>query len=396
MANANLKLQIQTALDNAGIKATKEQIEGLEKSLSKLNDNNAKSGLENKWSKLPGPIGKLNDLFGGLSGTIAKVGTTATAVIGAFKVGWDIGSWLQEKVINPLFGIKEPLEELKKKNKELQKQHEKTMEKFAHQQSVSDSLVNNATQSIDQQISHIDKMSAAWKKATTAKMAYANADKDMELQLLERHRFEDIMQLEDAGDLAGAEQANKLYDVYKAMIEAKKQMAQFDAETANIEKELADTEDKRWLILEKIAAATKDVQEKEREQQRVEEIATSEKEYRALKLRADQKHYSAVRRLRAAEQELEAFDASDTGQLQLATRAKERMTLADKLNLGIDQAAWDYDKNVIENGNSLQIKFEDDFKMALAQGSKESADALAEAVAKGVEQGVGALLELKK
>ena len=173
-------------------------------------------------------------------------------------------------------------------------------------------------------------------------------------------------------------------------------MAQFDAETANIEKELADTEDKRWLILEKIGAAMKDVQEKEKEQQRVEEIATSEKEYRALKLRADQKHYSAVRRLRAAEQELEAFDASDTGQLQLATRAKERMILADKLNLGIDQAAWDYDQNVIENGNSLQLKFEDDFKLALAQGSKESADALAAAVEKGIQQGVGTLLEMKK
>lgn len=51
---------------------------------------------------------------------------------------------------------------------------------------------------------------------------------------------------------------------------------------------------------------------------------------------------------------------------------------------------------MIENGNSLQIKFEDDFKMALAQGSKESADALAEAVEKGIQQGVGILLEMKK
>ena len=80
----------------------------------------------------------------------------------------------------------------------------------------------------------------------------------------------------------------------------------------------------------------KDVNEKAREKERVEEIATSEKEYRQLKLKADQRHYGAVRRLRAAEDELAAFDAADTGQLELATRAKQRLVLADKLNVGID------------------------------------------------------------
>lgn len=395
MADSKLKLQIVTALDNAGIKATKEQIAGLEQELSKVGNNKSLSDAEKKLSKLGGPLGKLQDMFGGLNGTLAKVGGTATAVAAAFKAGWDIGDWIQTKVINPFFKIQEPLDELKKKNKELQNEHQKTIDKFQHQQQVTDNTFANASSGIDSEISHIDKLNAAWQKAARAKVAYQTADKDIEMQLLERERFEDIMTLTNAGDIAGAEQANKLYDVYAAMLQAKKEMAQYDAETATIEKKLEDTENKRWLILDKIAAAEKDVRAKEAEKDKVEEIATSEAEYRRLKLRADQRHYSAVRRLRNAENELAEFDASDQGQLELATRAKQRLVLADKLNLGIDKAAFNYDQTLMENGNTLNIDFTDQFKQALFDSSEKSAMALVDAVSKGVKEGIGELLEVK-
>ena len=152
---------------------------------------------------------------------------------------------------------------------------------------MTDNTFASASSGIDAEISHIDKLNAAWQKAARAKVAYQSADKDIEMQLLERERFEDIMTLTNEGDIAGAEQANKLYDVYAAMIQAKKEMAQYDAETAALEKTLEDTENKRWLILDKIAAAEKDVRAKEAEKANVEEIATSEAEYRRLKLRAD-------------------------------------------------------------------------------------------------------------
>ena len=334
-------------------------------------------------------------MFGGLNGTIAKVGGTITAVAAAFKAGWDIGNWIQEKVINPLFGIKEPLEELKKKNKELQKEHQKTIDKFQYQQQATDNVFAKASSGIDAEISHIDKLNAAWQKAALAKIAYSNADRDIEMQLLERERFEDIMALTNEGDLAGAEQANKLYDVYQAMLEAKKQMAQYDAETAAVEKKLEDSENKRWLIIDKIAAAQKEVQATAAEKERVEEIATSEAEYKRLKLRADQRHYSAVRRMKNAENELAEFDATDQGQLELATRAKQRLVLADKLNLGIDKAAFNYDQNLMQNGNALNIDFQESFKQALFDSSEKSAMALVDAVSKGVKEGIGELLEVK-
>ena len=56
-------------------------------------------------------------MFESLGGKVAKFGGIAGAVIGAFKTGWDIGSWVYEKVVTPLFKIKDPIEELKKSNK---------------------------------------------------------------------------------------------------------------------------------------------------------------------------------------------------------------------------------------------------------------------------------------
>jgi len=42
------------------------------------------------------------------------------------------------------------------------------------------------------------------------------AGQDVETQMLERQRFEDVMRLQAEGDYEGAEQANKIYDVLKA------------------------------------------------------------------------------------------------------------------------------------------------------------------------------------
>ena len=136
--------------------------------------------------------------------------------------------------------------------------------------------------------------------------------------------------------MEGAEQANKLYDVYKAIMEAQKEMAKYDQETALIEENLEKTAEKRWQIIEKIATAQKDVREKEKEKENVENSATSQEEYRRLITRANQRHYSATMRLKKAENELAEFDATDNGAIELATRAKQRAVLADRLMVGVD------------------------------------------------------------
>ena len=90
--NDKLKLAITTELDNQGIKATEAQINGLANKINKVNKADGLSNLEKALGDLPGPIGKIGKALGG-------VATVVTAIIGAFKLGWDIGTWLNEKFI---------------------------------------------------------------------------------------------------------------------------------------------------------------------------------------------------------------------------------------------------------------------------------------------------------
>ena len=74
--------------------------------------------------------GRLPGVFGRVQTALGRFGGTAAAVIGAFKIGWDIGTWINEKVITPLFDIKDPIEELKKKNRELRQEFERAFKAF--------------------------------------------------------------------------------------------------------------------------------------------------------------------------------------------------------------------------------------------------------------------------
>lgn len=382
MADSKLRLQIVTALDNAGIKATKEQIAGLEKSLTKMNNagTSGLQGVEKQLGNIRGPLGKLAPMFDGIGGSIAKIGGSIVGVIGAFKAGWDIGNYIQQKVINPLFGIKEPLEELKKKNKELQAEHQKTINLYEHEKNVSDNLYSNTIAKIDEEAQHVDKLNQAWLKSAKAKLAYKNADLDMEEQMLERNRFEDVTRAELEGDSVGAEQINRVYDVYKSMLTAKKEIQQYDQETALLEDKIEKTADKRWKILEKIAAAEKDLRAKEKEKENVENIATSEEEYRRLSTRANQRHYSAKMKLKRAQDELDQFDAEDDGGIEIATRMKQRQVLVEKLSLGIDKAmaslAIAENKRMEQSAKKLQEiqRAKDDYQSQIERMSEDSKD----------------------
>ena len=124
-----------TALDNAGLKATKEQIDGIEKSIQKTNATGGLGNVEKQLGNMKGPLGKLGPMFDGLGGKVAQFGGTAMTVIGAFKAGWDIGNWLQEHVIAPLFNLKDPIEELKKQNKALKEAQDNAVQSMSQQAS---------------------------------------------------------------------------------------------------------------------------------------------------------------------------------------------------------------------------------------------------------------------
>jgi len=75
MTNNELKLKIATALDNAGLKATKDQINGLAKDIKSLN----RTGGQ-------GQGGVVSKLFGGTEiGKLAKMGAAVAAITVAVK-----------------------------------------------------------------------------------------------------------------------------------------------------------------------------------------------------------------------------------------------------------------------------------------------------------------------
>lgn len=97
MADSTLRLKIATALDNAGLKATKEQLDGLEKQLAKVNNS---SGGNGGIGKLPSKLQKLPGLIGDITGGLGKVGSilgTLYTVYKTFEKSLDGGNKIFEK-----------------------------------------------------------------------------------------------------------------------------------------------------------------------------------------------------------------------------------------------------------------------------------------------------------
>lgn len=342
MGNNELRLKIITALDNAGIKATKDQIDGLEKQLQKVN--NTSGGiekLEKQLGKLKGPLGGLEKIFGGIGGAIGKVGGVATAVIGAFKTGWDIGTFVNEKIITPLLGIKDPIEELKKSNRQLKKEYEEIAQEIQRKKEVADDAYQNETNKIDQQKEHIDKMTEAWVKTAKAKNAYNNLDLDEDEQQLESNRFAAVLDRNLAGDSVGAEQMNAAYDIQKAMLEAQKKMREQDQEILMLEEKLERREEKRSKLMDQIALAQQRVWTLKKEYKEAEDTgdgATDAKKHQRAIDRAAKRLSRAEAELEKYYNSLEAFDEDRSQEIELETARRKRMLLEQNGMLEVEKA----------------------------------------------------------
>lgn len=383
MADSTLRMHIVTALDNAGIKATKEQIAGLEKELSKLNNSAGGIGnIEKQLGKLKGPLGGLEKIFGGIGGAIGKVGGIAASVIGAFKLGWDLGSFIYDKVITPLFNIKDPIEELKKSNKALLKEHEKLVQSYERQKAAADDAYSNGISKIDREAQQVDKLAAAWIKTTRAKNAYNNLGMDAAEQALERNRFEDVLRYQLEGDTAGAEQINAVYDIQKSMLAAKKEMVKYDQETEILYKKQEAREEARFKLLEKIAAEEKNVEKKKQELQYAEDYGdnakTVEEHERAIE-KANKRLEQARIKLQNVKQDLEVFDEDTSLDEEIKARQAGRDLLGQRLSLTIDKevgklaVANEKNKRDLAEKNKESQQISDDYYKRIGQMDEDSA-----------------------
>lgn len=87
MSDSKLRLQIITALDNAGLKATQDQINKLQDQLKNVNGKTNISGINKELTKLPGKIGAIAGNLGGLATALGAAYTVYKTFVTGVSVG---------------------------------------------------------------------------------------------------------------------------------------------------------------------------------------------------------------------------------------------------------------------------------------------------------------------
>lgn len=365
--DAKLRMSIVTALDNAGIKATEDQINGLAKSMQKVNKEASDNKLANALGGVQGPLGKIGKALSGMPGQIF-------AIVGAFQTGYEIGTKFFDTVVRGWFGWEDAVSKLKKSNRELNKWLTNNAYTFDQSTQNAIALQDKQLAKYDAAIAKINAQTQAYTRLHKAQSDFANAGEDIDIQQLERERFEDILALQASGDYEAAEQANKIYDIYRQQLDAKKQLANYDEETARFEEERAAKEQEAFKWLEKIDK----LQEKRKDwearlKQLDDDVEVSAEDYDRLQKPILANIASIDKRLASANAQAEKYASElDAGDLESLARERNRAVLVDQSNLNRDKLLWDYGQSIDRAGTDYGLTLDKDFDEQSYKASMES------------------------
>lgn len=234
MAN-EIRIHLATYLKDAGIKATQAQVEKLAQSVQKTNASIASSSDQSAQR-----LGRLEGAFGKLQGVVSGFGAKAMAVIGAFKVGWDIGKWLQTNVIDRFFGLTDPIEDLKKHNRELKRQADEAAKAWSAALTEWADGWEKEVRGADNARQKVEDLTKAYLQMAEARERVAKAQGDAQSLQLERDKFEDILSVSRNGTPEQVEQVSKYYDVLAAEEKQRQTLAKYDRDAeAAAQKQLA-------------------------------------------------------------------------------------------------------------------------------------------------------------
>lgn len=370
MADSKLKLQIITALDAAGIKATQQQIDGLAKQLEKVNQSGKVDKLQNALGDMPGKLGKITKALGGAAGA-------AGAVVGAFTTMYEVGTLFVEKIQKKLpRGIWNDhlfaVEDLINANKKLKKQQDEEIKDWQYRSSLVMKYYQSEQDAIDKSIAKINAQAQSYNRLARAATEFFNAGEDKDIQLLERERFEDVMRLQSVGDYDAAEQANKLYDFLRQELETKKQILAYDDETAIKEAESLHRQQQSVKLLEKV--------DKLKEEQWTLQGWKDDLDAGLSNADIDKNQAQINARLRQIDKELQnaekeanaLADDMDASDIEMSTREVNRSTLLDRLFMEGDKLASELDNSIATKGNLLNVSFTEDYVKELNQSSIDS------------------------
>lgn len=249
---SEVAIHLSTYLKDAGIKASKAQVEKLSRDIKKLNRETQRETerTQNALGKLPGVFGRIQSAASGAFGT-------ALAVVGAFKLGCDIGQWLSDKVIMPLLGIKDPIEELKKKNREIEQSWKKAADAFDESMERWSAGWGKVVDGADKARQKIEDLAAAYLKMQAARERGEAAAGDATMLAMQRDKFDAMA---GAATPEQAAQLGKYHDVLIAEERSRQTLAKFDREAeasavrqTAAEKELREAVNKRVALKRQMA-----------------------------------------------------------------------------------------------------------------------------------------------
>lgn len=340
-----VRIHLSTYLKDAGIKATRQQIDKLAQDVKKIN-NDVKSGTD----EAVGSLGKLPGAFGKIQGVVSGLGAKAMAVIAAFKVGWDIGSWLRENVINPLFGIKDPIEELKKHNQELKKQCEAAAKAWEDRWAKMAAGWDAEAKSVQRAVKHVDDLTRAYLQLQQAREQVASAGNDAEMLALRRDKFNAMANSATPEEAAAR---GKEADIRIAEAEARQKLEQYDREAESRAKQLSAEEEKLRIATRHVNRVNADVANAEKK------LAYLESDQSAYDLgweaaaAAEDKMRARLEKLKEERRSAEAEEdrqrrTVEAARLSATADPQMRQNIIDAAQLEIDEKKKAYDDYVAQ------------------------------------------------
>ena len=343
MAGDEVNIHLSTYLKDAGIRATKSQVDQLAKQVKKLNHEAQRDteATERALGKLPGVFGRIQNAASGAFGS-------ALAAVGAFKLGCDIGAWIQEKVIAPLFGIKDPIEELKKQNREIERSWKDAADRFQESMEKWSAGWDKVVDGAEKARQGIEDVTQAYLKMQAAQERGKAAEGDAKLLAMQRDKFNEMAAAPTAEYAASA---GKYHDVLIAEERAKQSLAKFDRDAEASAVKQASAEAQLKEAVEKRVALKRQMKELDgklaymQSQASVEEYGFEGSIAKEKKLEKDKAALQA--KIDAADRDVNRRRADiDAMSASRASEAQERENLVARARLEVDERKKAYDDYV--------------------------------------------------
>lgn len=394
---SEIKIHLQTYLNDVGIKASQVQIEKLSNKLEQLN----RKGQESA-NRTADSIGRLP----GILGRVQKVLQSATFSVGsffaAFMVGVQIGNIITDKILKPLGWIKDPIEELKKENRALKLQAEEAAKAWEDALNKWREGWNKTIEGAERAKNQIEDVTQAYLKMQKAIERVNAAQGKSDILDLEKQKADDVLRLlrpdifdekdrrlklEQVGNTdrvygnldEQVEQVKRLYDIKISEKKLEQDLANFDRAAVVENKKLKDSEEALNKVIDRRSSLKRQLVEIDRKvayrdsQEASDKYGAeaNQKEFERLtaeRAKIEERLYNAERDEKKRKDEMAAAEVA------ASALAKERENIKAQADLEIIEKKRAYDEYV----SNVYKRIEDEWQVEQDQMRKAVATEQAE------------------